>query len=454
MKSTLIARICSMGVLAALAAPVQLTAQEQNPAPAHYSVTDLGTLGGTFGVAYGINSAGKVGGGATLANGDQHSFLWTQSGGMRDLGTLGGPNSAAGGPNSLTQLAILSDTPTADPYGENFCGFGTGLICLGAVWQDGVMTSLPTLGGNNGAAIGINNRGQSMGYAENNTQDATCQAPQALDYEAVIWGPRPDQVQELPPLPGDTVGFALGINDEGQVVGSSGTCANTPLVPQPVGPHAVLWDHGYPINLGSLGGQLVSTGAAINNRGEVVGASDVTGDQALHSFLWTRENGMQDLGTLPGDVNSLPGATGGINNRQQVVGWSCNSGGNCRAYLWQNNVMTDLNALIPPTSPLYLMIAYAINDAGVIVGQAVEKSTGDIHAFLATPLRHQGNGTNAAWNDAETAPSSVTLPDTTREELRQELNNRFPACGTLPLRNIKAPAECFPNNPCSCHIRP
>jgi len=452
MKSILLVSIGTVSLLVVLAAPAQLAAQEQNAVPVRYTVTDLGTLGGTFGVAYGINNAGRVGGGATLANGNQHSFLWTQSEGMQDLGTLGGPNSAAGGPNSRTQLAVLSDTTTTDPFGENFCGFGTGLICLGAVWQKGVMTALPTLGGNNGAAIGINNRGRSMGYAENGTQDATCQAPQVLDYEAVIWGPQPGQIQELPPLPGDTVGFALGINDAGQVVGSSGSCANTPLVPQPVGPHAVLWDHGSPINLGSLGGQLISTAAAINNRGEVVGASDLPGDTALHSFLWTRETGMQDLGTLPGDVNSLPGATGGINNRQQVVGWSCDSAGNCRAYIWQNNVMTDLNSLIPPTSPLYLVIAYAINDAGEIVGQAVQKSTGDVHAFLARPVRHHGSGADTALNDVAAAPSSYTLPDPIREELAQKLYGRF-AARALGLHNIEESSECYPNGPCDCKVR-
>ncbi|HSY98025.1 MAG TPA: hypothetical protein VK788_00900 [Terriglobales bacterium] len=392
MKTRIAISISAATLLSALAAPVCLPAQEPSARheakPAHYRVIDLGTLGGTFGVAYGINNAGKAGGGATLANGNQHSFLWTLSGGMHDLGTLGGPNSAAGAPNSRTQLAVLSDTTTTDPFGENFCGFGTGLICLGAVWQKGAMSALPTLGGNNGAAIGINNRGQIMGYAENDTKDTACPAPQVLDYEAVIWGPQPGQIRELRPLPGDTVGFALGINDKGQVVGASGSCADTPLVPQPIGPHAVLWDNGSPINLGSLGGQLISTGAAVNNRGEVVGASDLPGDRALHSFLWTRKAGMRDLGTLPGDVNSLPGATGGINNRQQVVGWSCNKAGKCRAYLWENNVMTDLNSLIPAHSSLHLVIAFAINDNGVIVGQAVQKRTGAIHAFLATPSRN------------------------------------------------------------------
>ena len=97
---------------------------------------------------------------------------------------------------------------------------------------------------------------------------------------------------------------------------------------------------------------------------------------------------MRDLGTLPGDVNSLPGGTGGINNRQQVVGWSCNKAGKCRAYLWENNLMTDLNSLIPAHSPLHLVIAFAINDNGAIVGQAVQKRTGAIHAFLATPSRN------------------------------------------------------------------
>ena len=162
---------------------------------------------------------------------------------------------------------------------------------------------------------------------------------------------------------------------------------------------------------------------------------------------------MQDLGTLPGDVNSLPGATGGINNRQQVVGWSCDSGGNCRAYIWQNGVMTDLNALIPPTSPLYLVIPYGINDAGEIVGQAVQKSTGDMHGFLLTPVRHHGSGADPSLNDAADAPSPFTLPDDIRAQLQQKMNGQF-ATRTLGLRSIKGSGECFPSGPCSCQVHP
>ena len=68
--------------------------------------------------------------------------------------------------------------------------------------------------------------------------------------------------------------------------------------------------------------------------------------------------------------------------------------GKCRAYLWQDNVMKDLNALIPADSnldQLHLFFAFGINDAGEIAGWAVEKSTGDVHAFLATPCHRHGD---------------------------------------------------------------
>jgi probable HAF family extracellular repeat protein len=53
--------------------------------------------------------------------------------------------------------------------------------------------------------------------------------------------------------------------------------------------------------------------------------------------------------------------------------------------------MTDLNTLISPESPYYLALASAINNAGEIVGLAVDQRTGDTHAFLATPA---GDGAN------------------------------------------------------------
>jgi hypothetical protein len=52
--------------------------------------------------------------------------------------------------------------------------------------------------------------------------------------------------------------MALWINDLGQAVGASGSCANTVLPPLALGPHAVLWERdGSVTNLGNLGGTAV-----------------------------------------------------------------------------------------------------------------------------------------------------------------------------------------------------
>jgi probable HAF family extracellular repeat protein len=222
----------------------------------------------------------------------------------------------------------------------------------------------------------------------------------------VLWGPNPGQVQELPPLPGDTVGFALALNNSGQAVGGSGTCANTVVVPFALAPHAVLWDHGSPISLGNLGGTMVAVAAGINDTGQVDGAADLASEipgfpgVQIHGFVWTQSTGMQDIGTVGTDFSSIPEQ---INNTGQMVGASCDAMGNCRAFLWQNKVMVDLNSLIPANSLLYLMWAFAINEEGVIAGMASD-TTGDVHAFLATP-----NQTVAADSLAPAVQSEIRL---------------------------------------------
>ena len=142
--------------------------QGSAPAPAHYTIIDLGTLGGSFSLAYGINDNGQIDGFSTLP-GDtvQHSFV-IEKGVMTDLGTLGGANSESfANLNNAIQVAGTAETSVTDPNNENFCSFGTNLICLGFVWQNGIMTPLSTLGGSNGQAAAINNRGQVAGYCGN-----------------------------------------------------------------------------------------------------------------------------------------------------------------------------------------------------------------------------------------------------------------------------------------------
>ena len=230
-----------------------------------YTITNLGSAlpAGWSSQATVVSNTGTVTGVAIAPDGTQHAVVWAE-GWIFDISqpALGGPNSGAGGVNSRGQIVGQAESSDIDPYHENFCGYGTGRTCLPFRWERGRMTSLETLGGNNGAAGPINRRGQASGIAENSTPDPECTlgvavngtGPQVLDYEAVIWEREHNRPRELRPLIGDTVGMALWINDNGEAVGISGSCANTILPPIAVGPHAVLWDAGgSPHDLGSLG---------------------------------------------------------------------------------------------------------------------------------------------------------------------------------------------------------
>ena len=437
--------------LALLAGPVRAEehpAMQPSPAAPHYAVVDLGTLGGTFSLAYAINDRGQVDGFSTIpGDGAIHSFLF-ENRMMNDLGTLGGPNSQSfAGLNNVPQVPGSSDTSTSDPNGEDFCGFGTNLICLGFVWQNGVMTPLPAPGGNNSQAAGINNQGAVVGYAETSKSDPDCPPPQVLQFRPVVWSGR--QIEVFPLYPGDSEGVGFWINNQGELVGASGICAaydgryGVGLAPK----HALLWrkGSGVPIDLGNLGGTFNNAAFAINDRSQIIGASDVSGDTYQHAFLW-QKGMLTDLGTLPGDVVS---AALGINNRGQITGVSDDGNGHIRAFLWQNGVMTDLNSLIDPNSPLYLLHGYGINSSGEIVGLAVNTSSGEAHAFLAIPTSF-GDGAGSASSPTGGSGgvgARVTLSENARKQLQQWV--RFGRFGDEPpdpcVKNSKLGLGCKAN---------
>jgi probable HAF family extracellular repeat protein len=104
---------------------------------------------------------------------------------------------------------------------------------------------------------------------------------------------------------------------------------------------------------------------------------------------------MQDLGTLPGQGMGAQSQALGINERGQVVGLSCTAGfASCQAFLWQNGVMTDLNALVAGGYHDQLVQASDINDEGAITGEAVDAS-GAVVSFVAAP-GHRRNSRMAA----------------------------------------------------------
>ena len=244
------------------------------------------------------------------------------------------------------------------------------------------MRALGTFGGTHGFATDTNNLGQTVGWAETTVHDETCNPPQVLQFRAALWDAGQDAPRELPPLSGDTTSAATALNDAGQVVGISGICADA--VGGLSAAHAVMWENGTVTDLGSLGGVAWNTPMAINGRGDVVGfanradASPPTRFRPL-AFLWTEEGGIRSLDVLSGHTRSQ---ALGINIHRQVVGTSCAA--TCRGFLWEDDVMTDLNTLVVSGSPGTIEVAGDINASGMITGR-MRTPSGRTSAFIAFP---------------------------------------------------------------------
>ena len=243
-----------------------------------------------------------------------------------EVGTLGGPYHEARAINKLGQVV-----------GRSYTASGVEHAFL---WQNGTITDLGTLGGSYSHATGINDAGQVVGFS---------MTPGDPFRHAFLW--QNGTMIDLGTL-GDSLidTRATGINNVGQVVGHAGSV----IVGGPQ--RAFLWQNGTMTDLGTLGG--TSSGAlAINDFGQVVGASNTAGDTGGHAFLW-QDGTMTDLGTLGGDHSEALD----INNLGQVVGVSTTADGSHHAFLWQNGTMINLG--VAGT----ISRAWGINDAGQVVG--------------------------------------------------------------------------------------
>ncbi len=139
---------------------------------------------------------------------------------------------------------------------------------------------------------------------------------------------------------------ASAINERGQIVGTSTFADGTQ--------HAVLWENGTMTRIGPASSL---DAMAINNRGQVIGhyaVPDKNDDNSLMtvSFIWEQGEWQGPL-FEPEDPRAGPGNVYGINNRGQVIGAS-----DGRALLWESGTITDLGPGTPTD----------INDRGQIVG--------------------------------------------------------------------------------------
>jgi probable HAF family extracellular repeat protein len=343
-----------------------------------------------------IDDVGIVAGSYTLTNNAVHASLWV-FGQLLDLKTLGSGTALSSrvqwpAKNSLGLVSGISLTDALDPNKEGWsCGaflpnpnFN---VCLGFVWDpvDRRMQPLPTLGGTNGFATGTNNYAETVGWAENKLHDSTCVSPQVLQFKPVVWGPRRDQIRELPLIGTDGSGAATALNDRGQIVGISGDCEFA--VGFDTGKHAVLWENGVATEIVNPFGAAApwwNTPMMINERGDVVGFAGVPNDpngNLTPPFRWSKKDGWHWIPLLQGDI---AGVATSINERGVIVGYSNDAEGNFHPWVWVNGVTTNLNDLVEPGSSLSgaISLAFDINDRGEITGTT---STGQ--AIVATPLR-------------------------------------------------------------------
>ena len=208
-----------------------------NPTTSHAfmwagALLDLGTLGGSTSIAIGINDAIEAVGGADLPSGLQHAFLWTRD-------------------NPVYHMQDLDPNSEYGSYG-----------------------------------VAINNAHQVAGVRDHGHGVAV----------VFLWTPAAG-LQEL-----GFQGRPYSLNDNGEMVGRV----------DPVG-HAFYWTKNTGLlDLGTLPGHSYSEAVGINSQGQVVGTS--TSPTECVPFIWTATGGMKPLPPMSGTWHSAA-----INDAGQVL---------------------------------------------------------------------------------------------------------------------------------------
>jgi probable HAF family extracellular repeat protein len=309
------------------------------------------------------------------------AVFWKENGEIIDMGTLGGNESLAAMVNNKGQIVGAAANAIPDSFPGPLGFWGTQSRAF--LWEKGVMRDLGDLGGPDALAIWVNERGQVAGVSYTSSEPSPIPTQCGVNIppqNPFLWDK--GKMIDLGSLGGicSFVAFNHGLNNKGQVVGQSDLAGDTTA-------HPFIWDpetHPQLHDLGTLGGTF-GAATSLNDSGQVVGTATTENDQALHAFFW--ENGrMSDLGTIKGDGCSVAYQ---INAKGQVIG---TSGDGCRevhAFLWQKGgPMMDLNDLVPRQSGLVLTAGEFINDRGEIAASGV-LANGDHHAILLIPCEDE-----------------------------------------------------------------
>jgi len=394
-KSRMFTNIIAMTLLAALAMPVESSAQEQKEQKKehhHYKLVDLGTLGGPNSFFPGPGTLDLNSRGLAIAEADtsipdpfapnclqstclvNHSITW-HNGVRTDLGALPGGNNSSipSWSNDQGTVVGISNNNLFDPL-TGFPEFS------GVLWKGGKIFELGSLGGNGSFPNAINHRGQVVGFALNTIPDSDVNGltfagftlapfPVATQFRAVLW--QDGVIHDLGTLGRGHDAAAFFLNNRGQVAGISfidtiltarGFPAQDPF----------FWENGTMVDIGNFGGTLGEP-YWMNDRGQVVGYSTLA-DGNNHAFFWDKKEGLKDLGVMPGGLFST---AFWINNAGEIVGFSDAAIG-LHAVLWKNGAMIDLGSVAGDPCNF----AQSINSQGQIVGFGRADCFHEDHAFL------------------------------------------------------------------------
>ena len=372
--------------------PVIVFNANQRQTVAGYEAMDLGTLGGTSARPADLNDHGQIVGTSMTDRWALHGFLWDQ-GYMRDLGTTGEHASEAVRINESGMIAGTVWNRLHGTLDDNCIS-----TARGAVWQNGVPTSLTGQGFCHNTYDGygwLSGQWQPrLVRAMNGSGDIAMIGYGKFDISSGLWRNGWQQMQL--PSPWYPM-YPTAMNDHGQVVGTAHQGEGSPHF------HAFIWENGAGRDLGVLFGPRPCTltgygpqpdcskAAAqdINESGQIVGISSDTVGQ-FHFVSWTDVK-IEDLGLAewPRTADG-PGPRIVINDHGDIA---ASVGG--KAFFLRGGVKTE----IPATAGALDVVQ--LNENGEVVGNILMGGLQHIFVWSAsrgmTDLGSGPDGFDAAW---------------------------------------------------------
>ena len=331
---------------------------------AQYTVTDLGTLGGTFGAGLGINDQGQVAGYTTDALSETVAFSWEDG-----------------------SIESAMDAFWIDEYSRAFDINNTGFIVGGAevtfavdreraVYVNPLMSTVFNI-----HTAGISSEYSSRALGVNDLTDTPTIVGYITDTSdtrhAFSWKSSTGMIS----LSG-SASQANDVNDSNRIVGSLLTYTGLGDYD-----HAGYWQGGMWVDI-DADNPFGSSAVGVNNNGDIVGWQHTGFGSDFHAFVWSSSGGLQTLGNLDGDDLGSSSDARAINEAGQVVGasdidyWDDQSYP-YRAFLYDDGEMHNLEDLTTNVGSWKLLVAEDINNSGQIVGWG--RLGGNVKGFLLTP---------------------------------------------------------------------